>query len=384
MECYSKKYKTKTEYIPKKNSINTKDFVIGLDIGYSSVKVYSHYFAGCFPSFVKEIDTNNFIGTYKDTDILYQDEKGKRYVIGEHALAATSANDTNDDINILCSRNRYYSPSFLILARVGIAMAIKKNKYGGKTPGQKIFIETGLPPKFRAIDTPMLIDVLEGSHNFKLKIGNDNWINYSFILNNNNISVTDQPIGSIYSASKSNNGDTINNYIDCNTLVLDGGFGTLDTFYISDRNILLSNTFTDLGMKSILQSVSDKIFKKYNKLIPVHAMQNILKTGETNIYNRRTKQSKKINIIEDLRSSNFEIFEKALDRVETGIDDLDNLNYILVTGGTGDAWLPYIKNRYSDFLGLKIITGNQNEALSQIYSNSRGYFLLKALSLPKL
>ena len=53
---------------------------------------------------------------------------------------------------------------------------------------------------------------------------------------------------------------------------------------------------------------------------------------------------------------------------------------IIVTGGTGTAWLPHLKERYQRMETLEIVCANQNEAISPIYSNVRGYYIFRALS----
>lgn len=51
-------------------------------------------------------------------------------------------------------------------------------------------------------------------------------------------------------------------------------------------------------------------------------------------------------------------------------------DYLVVAGGTGDAWYDYIKDYYGGMDNLTIIPGNQNDtSLPFIFSNVRGYYM---------
>jgi len=86
------------------------------------------------------------------------------------------------------------------------------------------------------------------------------------------------------------------------------------------------------------------------------------------------------DISDILLENNRRICESALNRIETAYNDLEDYDYLLVTGGTGAAWLDYIHERYRNMETLEIITGNQNQPeLDHIYSNVRGYYIFRAL-----
>ena len=219
---YSSAFKTRTEIIQKKNLDPPNIFPIALDIGYSAVKGFSPGSVFCFPSFAK-VKTTEVIGTPKPSDILYKGEDGVEYVVGSMAVDSISSKDTNEATNTLYNRNRYFSPTFLIIARVGMAIGMTY----GQRMGKEMFLQTGLPPAYRKADTPLLVEALSGRHRFSVKIGFRKWQTFDFELPATNISVIDQPIGSVYSASKAADGSTVTGengkpYIDSKLLVLDG------------------------------------------------------------------------------------------------------------------------------------------------------------------
>lgn len=380
--AYSTLFRTRSELVPCRNLESPSLELCALDIGYSSVKGISSTMRSCIPSFVKE-QPGELIGPSKPTDILYRDETGAVFAVGSLAMEALSAKDTNDASNTLFARNRYFSPSFLILARVGLAIQL-----GNKRSDRPLFLQTGLPPAYRKADTALLKEALAGKHEFSLKIGDGKWCDYSFTLAPDAIDVIDQPIGSVFSASKRNDGTTVicpdgRTYIDHRLLVVDGGFGTLDVYSITNRAIDSSNTFSDLGMKAVFGRASDVIFDKYGKEVHPHTIQQYLDSGVMPVMDRKTRSTKSVDINVLLRDANRYVFEKAMGKIETAYNDLEDYDYLLVTGGTGAAWYDMIRDRYRGMETLSVISASQNDRIAAIYNNVRGYYIYRALASKK-
>lgn len=384
MEFTTKAFKTRSEIIEMKNLEAAKTYPIALDIGYSAVKGMSPNCVFCFPAFARE-QAGQMVGTPKDTDIFYKGEDGIVYTVGEMAVEGLSSKDTDDSTNTLYGRNRYYAPSFKILARVGMALAMKTNSVGGYDGSKPIFLQTGLPPAFRRGDTPALVEVLAGNHRFSVKFGSGDWNHYNFTLAPSSISVIDQPIGSIYSASKNSDGSTVigskgKPFIDSHVLVFDGGFGTLDIYSVANRTIDGQNSFQNLGMKAVFERTCADLLTYHRKEMHVHTLQNVLETGVVSVYNKADRSTTPTDFSYILEDESAKVCEEALMKIETTYNDLEDYDYLLVTGGTGAAWLDYIKDRYKNMETLEIITGNQNQPeLDHIYSNVRGYYLFRAL-----
>lgn len=373
---YSAPFRTRSEIVSCKNLNPSNVAVCALDIGYSAVKGFSPTVRSCIPAFVRE-QPATVIGTPRATDIYYRDKTGV-YAVGSLAMESLSAKDTNDASNTMFSRNRYFSPSFLILARVGLAVEI------GADEKRPIFLQTGLPPAYRKADTPLLKEALCGKHEFAVKIGTGDWVDYSFVLDDAFIDVMDQPIGSVFSASKRSDGTTVlcddgRTYIDHNVLVLDGGFGTLDVFSVSNRAINSANTFNDLGMRAVFERTTEKIFELYGKEVYPHTLQQYLDNGKLAVFDRKTRSTHQEDISEILREANRYVFEKAMTKIESAYDDLTDYDYLLVTGGTGSAWFDMLRERYKGMQTLSVVAANQNEKISAVYSNVRGYFIYRAL-----
>ena len=117
---------------------------------------------------------------YADTDIRYRDKDGI-WAVGTLAYDEVVASEVIDSEEELYGRNRYYSPMFQVLARTGIAIGLLTNEFGSPK-GQKISVQTGLPPKYRTKDTPILKEILAEKYEFGIQIGNGPWQNFSFTL----------------------------------------------------------------------------------------------------------------------------------------------------------------------------------------------------------
>ena len=60
----------------------------------------------------------------------------------------------------------------------------------------------------------------------------------------------------------------------------------------------------------------------------------------------------------------------------------EGLNEVLViTGGTGAAWYDMYADYFKGMKGLQVIPGNCNDGLPMMYSNVRGYYMLRYMEL---
>ncbi len=378
--AFSTSFRTRNEIISCKNLQPENAALCALDIGYSALKGYSAKNRFCIPAYVRASE-GVAIGSPLPTDIRYRDESSVVYSVGSLALDSIQADDTNDADNTMFGRNRYFSKAFLILARVGLALGV------GPDNEKPVYLQTGLPPAYRAMDTDLIVEALSGQHQFALKLGGNDWVNYDIQLTPENISVIDQPVGSVYCASKRNDGSTVltddgKTYIDHNILVFDGGFGTLDIFSVMNRVINGTNTFDDLGMRAVFERTAQDILQKYHTEVHAHTLQRYLTDGAIAVFDRKTKSTKRQEISSLLKENSRIICEMALDRLDTAYDNLMHYDYLIVTGGTGAAWMEIIKNHYSGFETLSVIAANQNEKnVPTIYNNVRGYYIYRALLL---
>lgn len=371
------KYCTKTSYIRHNAAAAPGVKVCAIDIGYSGVKCYTDNCRACFPSMAIPSKEVEFAGEANQTDILYRDEKGM-WAVGSLAVKGMSIRDTNESEKTLYSRNRYDSELFKIIYRVGMALCLMEEPDIGSGGDRPIVLQTGLPPGYLKSDKRDILRVLSGLHLFEIKVGNNEWKEIFFELKPEQVKVMAQPLGSLYSAAFDNNCRLIpgaKQYFTSSLLVLDPGFGTCDTYAVRNRTIDSSESFDNLGMRAVYKLLSDKIYQMYGEDIPVHAIPKILLAGEVAVLDKATICTTTHPIREMLAECSEEICRRAIQKIQSTYDYLREYRFLLITGGTGEAWMDRIRQHFSGIQGLTILKGNQNDAgLPQIFSNVRGYY----------
>ena len=63
------------------------------------------------------------------------------------------------------------------------------------------------------------------------------------------------------------------------------------------------------------------------------------------------------------------------------LNDMRDMDYLVVTGGTGEAWWYMIKEEFKGLKSLTVLSGNENSDLPFTFSNVRGYYFYLYRSL---
>lgn len=376
-------FKTKSISKAKKNPTEKNAWGIAIDTGYSAVKVFAPNGIYSFPSITKKVPlgaSDQTIGQLDSNDISYRDNAGNEYFVGAKAVADIRATDANSGTAALYSRERYATPEYLIVTRVGIGLGLLENQFGSRGD-RPIYLMTGLPPEYLADDRHELIDTLSGHHEFSLKLGNEKeWRSFSFDLPADHIYVMAQPMGTLMSIATDRAGGAVpdaKRYFSSNLLIFDPGFGTLDTFDISNHQVKIqtSHTYDDLSMKRVFEETAKEIKGKYDVSIPVFAMQKSLETGTFDRLDKKAHRSERIGFADILERNSAKVCEEALRTIDGEYNYLAGYDYFIVTGGTGAAWLPLIKQYYGQMDGLSVVSGDINDDIPAIFNNVRGYYM---------
>lgn len=372
-------FRTKTEIREQNNGRAGDVWEIALDIGYSGVKIFAPNKIACFPAYARPIGNNfQFAGKNPPQSILYKNlDTGDMWVIGEVAQNLITARDTSDSESVLYGRDRYRSRMFKAIVSAGIGIGLLPNKTGAPI-GEKIVIQTGLPERYMS-DEADLKDVIAASKHFAIQIGSQPWQEFTVSIEENDIFVMSQPKGTLFSICINKEGrfhqDT-QKYLTTSGLIFDPGFGTLDIFSINSGVVGNGETFANLGMKRVLQETALAIKDVYGIEVPVPTMQKNLETGTVIYVDKKKFISREYDFSELLKTACEKVCNEAIDKMSE-IFDLSTYNYLVVTGGTSEAWYPIIKERLKGLSTLDIILGNQNDSLPLIYSNVRGYFFYR-------
>ncbi len=373
-----KNIKTKQEFHNLTNP-KSKQFVIGLDAGYSSMKVFHENGYFCFPSSIRKKPKEVF-GFPSETDILYQDlQTGESYYVG---LAAQKMTDgTNDTEGELFSRKRYSNKSFHILCNVAIALALRYKK-----DNREVILQTGLPIAYVEGDKSALIKSLSKPAKFALSMGGKPLQNFEFCIREENIFIMSQPSGSLYSSIMRKDGkytDDAVNILSQNTLVIDPGFGTLDFLGIKANEICHKGTIDNLGMKEVLTRVSEKILKEFGEDIKVPALQGYLETCKITSTDDESWSAQEHSIEPIIEECVQSVCLDAMNKLKSETSTFRNYQYIIIGGGTGAAWYVSMNDKLKNFSFKGILKANRNdESIGLLYANARGYYLYRrALSL---
>ncbi len=379
----TKSFKTKTITLNRNNGQIADVYPVGLDTGYSGVKIYSPNKAACFPSFAKPYVNKGIIGDLPSDFIAYTDlETGENWLIGSNAQADTSTNEAIDSDEALFGRQRYYDPMFRVISSAGLGIAMLPNRHGeiGK---RKLVVQTGLPPKYTN-DSDALREALAGRHHFSLRVGNNKPVEMDFVLNEEDIAIMMQPMGTFFSIVKDDKNKYVHNvkdFISKNILIFDAGFGTFDLFLIKNHAVKDSQTFSNLGMKRVFQETIEKIKKEYGESLSVSDMQKYLETGEIKIFDRKNFKSYVKPYGHLLEEASQYVCRQAIEKMAQ-VYPLNEIDYLVVTGGTGDAWEREIRNTFSGMDTLTILSGNQTDtSIPMILANARGYYMYRCSAL---
>ena len=383
MPISTSSYRTKTEFHDRDNGHVPHVWEIALDIGYSSVKLYSPNMIATFPSYARRVPPDfQFAGEAPESAILYRDlQTGQLWLVGEVAQDTIEYGDTSDSESSLYGRERYNSDMFMVVARAGIGVAMQDNRYG--TPmGLPVVLQTGLPEKYMR-DEKELRESLSGIHKFALKVGRKPWKNYNVNLSPTNIFVLSQPKGTLFSVCIGSLGhfrSDAKDYLTSSAIVFDAGFGTLDLFPIFKGVVGTGETYADLGMKRILSETSETIRSRYDVDVPVPSMQKYLESGKVVYFDRKQLKSREYSFGDILEKESAAVCNEAIERMANALKLVD-YKKLIVTGGTGEAWYDQIRTRLKDLPTLSIVPGNQNDSMPFIYANVRGYYYYRYYEL---
>lgn len=365
---YTDMFCTRTEFRPVDYPGVADGLVVGIDVGYSSVKAVSRSLVSCFPSFVRKF-TGQLIGELDPSEIIYtDDDTGEIYSVGDYATKSLLRGQYVTE-KAMYDRNHYTTPEFLAQFRCGIAFSM-----WNEPSGLPIYVETGLPPAYLKEDIPILRHVLEREHNFTVKRGKETK-SFHFSLSEESIDIIAQPMGTLYSVSIDERAKITRDmatYLASSVLIFDGGFGTLDLFYIRNKSIESTDTNDQLGMRRVLDEARNMIKADYNMDISIPEMQTYLRTGKAVKRDYITKTTKTIDISGYMRKANRIICNEAYESIGNYIFDTD---FLIMTGGTGAAWYHDFAAKLKDVDTIKVLPGNMQSSLPNIYANARGYFM---------
>lgn len=378
-------FKTRNEivdfFVPKINGNNQfrSKTIVALDGGYSGVKGTCPFGVFSFPSYaVKTGSEFSVVGSLKDDDLQYRDNKtGEIWLVGRtaEALIDAKAKESTEDSE-LYTRYRYGSEVYRVIMSTGLMLGLK-----GSQPDTEIYLQTGLPSEYLARDTERLKKSLVGEYDGSIKIGNGDWMTFRFSLDDAHIDVMEQPKGTlnaiVYDGGKvSKEGAMV---LKDSVVILDIGFGTEDIF--SFRNAISTGhkTYSDTAMRAVFETTARRVEEAYPEAkVKVFEFQKYLEEGQIPYFDVDTYGMNYVDFADYLEKANRELCDKSIERLMREYGNLQDYRYLIVTGGTGESRIEYIRDKLKGLPRLQILLGNKNyPELSCIYGNVLGYYMFR-------
>lgn len=366
-------YAAKTEFKLHEKSLpfvgSGKEVPIGLDIGYSSTTVYSMYGQHIFPSLPIKV-SQDFSMVTRETDIKYKDENGIWY-IGSLARSAVENEEiqAQPQTQALFGRQRINSEEYLVLLRVGLFFGLIKKDLGNTyeiAKDVRLRINTGLPDQYLTRDRTALRERFAGHHHFEIKVGFKDWIKVSFDINERDVHVISQPFGTLWALAADRNGEITNlDLLLKNVLIFDGGQRTVDTYFNRAGLRGISSTWENLSMIQIIRNVRKRVIETTNGKgdFLEYSFDKIITSNNAGeiVYGKRQVY----NISKDIIDCTEEMAKEAARELDIVYNNLNDVDILVCTGGTGKAFYPYFK-KYYNYEGLEVLLAEKTDSENSI------------------
>lgn len=347
---------------------------IGLDIGYSTIKIRSIYGQHIVPSFLiraprlanSRVSEN--LGGDKTDDIIYTDDRGNTWYIGEKARRHLSSGRISQDDATLYGRNRTKSPEFLVLLRVGVFFGLINQHY--VLDRRPIRVTTGLPAQFLddEVDVRQQFATNNGHHHFTIQVGNNQPMDVAFDVSDDAITVKSQPIGTIFSLVTDTSGNLTehSDLLDSHLLVCDAGFYTVDTHEANEGDTIDSTTWDDCGMHAVYRQTIQNIYAETEQRVNlnVYQLDNYIKNACIVPYLAPSKDPSITSMIRKEHDFSHALGEYLSAAAKTLAQRLNtryhmqDISRVVVTGGTGNLIYPYLR----DVLAVDVILASRSDS----------------------
>jgi len=394
------------------STAKNKNVIIALDPGFDSLKVTTdgrEMFK--FNKEVAEITGKDFVGMKDDSYIEVNYLPGKTHLVGACAariLNETSGSDNGTGIeeraNIADTFATFETKDKEILIMTGVALALIKQAESGEgaisfndlddengmkvrevvTSSVNLYVGVALPHDAVEKEWGYINSWLKGHHEYSVINGG---IKYVINIDINKTFPNSQVVLALIGAISDDKG-RINMSKNCLTtndlpaIVIDGGYLTLGkTRFTTAQSVEDSESNTEYAMKNIYEKVAEIIRTNYNR--PEFNSRRVRHAAEINRpihYINEKGEGESIDITELIKEQVRNVCSKMIDEFNVKYNNLQDIETILVTGGTGYIYYEEIKKLLKNRSWIKVILTDYDfmgEKISPEYAISVG--LYKAL-----
>lgn len=354
---------------------NTLPFYpIAVDVGYSSVKVISPNGRFVFPALVTELSPKDIKGVglqvFSEGDLRYQDPAKSEQVFYMGNKVRQYIEDYNSTFNEIkfYQRERIFSEEYLILFRTAIFLGLLTAD-GSLVQDKPIKLVTGLPEEYLLKDSKKLKELLEKRHIYRVAVGNSQFKDIDITLSD--VEVISQPVGTYFAIVANFNAQIRKSiFTDNNVLIVDGGFHSIDTFFVRENNTAgVSKTWNHFAMYDIYKSTIQKIYEKTGELITVNRLGMLINHHKHPCVLRRETDRQEYNFTQDLIDSIRENAEELIEELKVTYNNFIDIDTVLLTGGTGKVYYPIFKEKMPVPIELA-----ETDGFDITFTNVLGYY----------
>ncbi len=371
-------YTTKTEIIPCKNPDTPVQWTTAIDYGSSAVKGFAPNKVFCFSSCARLSESIEEAPGVSDNEIILRDG-GETWLIGDLACNQTAPEGTASSEESTREKDDEIF-AFQAVMKAGLGIALLDNNLR-QYKGEAIIIRACLPSVYAAdsMFCSRFMNLMAGDYSFELKIGREDFIPLKFRIDPNNIGVCSQSMGGALSAVTERDASFMPGAVkilESKTLVFNAGFKALDLFDLPGSYNWKSLTLPNLGMYEVFRITADAVNNLYRLNIDASKMQEVLSKEYLTEHEVMNGVPLKAGIEYLLGMYSKWVLGNALFQLDHITNTMRGYEYLIVSGGAGEAWFPSIKASYSNRKQLTVISANRNDtSLSNVYSNVRGIYL---------
>lgn len=328
-----------------------QNLFVAIDPGFDSMKVVANGKVFKFPFNVVETDERKMTDyRLRDDFMLYQGSDGTTYRVGQYARELSF--DQKVDVADFYTEQRFISPEFQVGVDTAIALAIEKNELYDEQQVLDIHVMVALPHACRGMYSATIVGASAGLHRFSLRIGQGKTKTYRFKISEVHIHTVSQTIAAILGETSDDHGDIDEEkffYLSNGpTLVLDGGYYTMGMVVVSRGGSVdetLTESDTRHAMANINQLVAEAV-KDKRPDINHYAVEYLL--GKDEGFIRYMQDGKAVCVdLREIRAEKQVVVCDDLIRYLNGkYNNLLDLKYLLVTGGTGACFYPQLLSYY--------------------------------------
>lgn len=336
-----------------------KKLLIGVDPGFDSIKVVMENTFFKMPFNAVQVDADKII-QHRATDslIVYKNLRGKTYLIGDYArqfiYEFKNREEMLKEMESFYTIERFTKPEFKVVVQTAIHLAIQKhmdetNEYD--LGEYEIVVNVALPHRHVGDYRGVILDALAGEHQFDLKLGNGEYEKVSYSIKKKNIGTISQTLSALIAVTTDDDcmeSDEFEDILNGPSLVVDGGFYTVGLVDINE-GVVLSNESTDSNTKYAMKNVYEKIeqsLKDKRAEIKSFNIEYLLKKNKEIKYRDKDGGVTTLDL-EDLKKDKIkEQVGEFIEFLNKKYNDLFDIKYLIVTGGTGASYYESLKSYY--------------------------------------